>query len=113
MSAFTPLGEFELDGIRCEWFVRHYAGASNAYENHRGLSACVRVAGKQSKELIVDFDIGDYFFRKKPPSTVAFQSRLQECVRAALASGWKPESRGKPFRVNATELAAQSGVVAT
>lgn len=103
MSRFKTSGEFEIESFRYDWSVRHYSGASTPYENLRGVSAGVRLQGKKAKELIVDFALNDYFFAK-PKSTSAFEERLQRCVRGALEIGWKPESKGKPFRVNAEDV---------
>jgi len=103
MSRFIPSGEFEIDSVRYNWSVRHYAGASNAYENLRGLSANVRLKEKNTKELIIDFPLPDYFFTK-PSSTTEFVERLRRCVRGATELGWKPESKGKPFRVKAEDV---------
>lgn len=103
MSRFKTSGEFEFESVRYEWTVRHYSGASTPYENLRGVSASVSLKEKKAKELIVDFALRDYFFAK-PKSTAAFVERLQRCVRGALELGWKPESKGKPFRVSAEDV---------
>jgi len=103
MSRFQPFGEFEVDSVFYVWRVRHYASASSPYENVQGVSACVRLRGKCAKELVIDFPVRDYFFRK-PSSTTAFEERLRKCIRGAIEIGWKPDSRGKAFRVKVEEV---------
>lgn len=103
MARFKTSGEFEVEFVRYVWKVRHYAGASTPYENLRGVSASVAIQGKNTKELIVDFPLEDYFFTK-PKSTAVFERRLQRCVVGALELGWEPESRGKPYRVRSGDV---------
>ena len=99
MSEFKPSGEFLIESARYEWNVRHYAGASTPYSNHCGLSASIRLQAEGSRELIVDFPIRGYFFSSKPKSAAEFEKRLREIIPHAIEAGWKPESRGKPFRL--------------
>jgi hypothetical protein len=105
MSRFKPSGEFELDSARYDWSVRHYAGASTPYSNLRGVSASIWLREKIAKELIIDFPLKDYFF-VKPKSTAEFERRLQRYVGGAIELGWKPATKGKPFRVNAEDIDA-------
>lgn len=106
MSRFKDTGEFEINSIQYIWRVRHYAGASTAYENHRGISVSVSLKEKIAKELIIDFPVKDYFFSTRPKSTAEFKERLVKCVYGALELGWNPESKGKPFRVSSVDAEA-------
>ena len=103
MSRFKPSGELQIESASYAWSVRHYGGASTPYENLRGVSASVRLQAKITKELIIDFPLRDYFF-SKPRSTAAFEERLRKCIRGAIDRGWKPDSKGKPFRVAIEEV---------
>lgn len=103
MSRFKPSGEVQIESARYSWSVRHYAGASTPYENLRGVSTSVRLQAKIAKELIIDFPLRDYFF-SKPKSTAAFEERLRKCIRGAIVLGWRPESKGKPFRVTVEDI---------
>jgi hypothetical protein len=96
MSLTTVSGGFEVDGACYEWTVRHFAGGSNP----RGMSARVRLHENNSKELVVDFAAEDPATTKQ---ALIFQKRLQQCVRKAIEMGWNPESRGKPFHVDAED----------
>ncbi|MCD6052354.1 MAG: hypothetical protein K0Q55_3772 [Verrucomicrobia bacterium] len=103
MSRFTPTGEFQLDGCRFGWSIRHYGGSSSMYGELRGVSVSVFLPGQKTRELVLEFHVQDYWFQK-PRSTTAFERRLQTCVSAAIAAGWDPESRGKAFRFAAEQL---------
>lgn len=96
-------GTFTLDSVQYNWEVRHYAGSSSPWQGERGLSLEVRRADCTRKELIVDFPAKDYP-AGKPRSPRAFELRIQKCTALALADGWEPESKGKPYRVDAVYL---------
>ncbi|HVU25863.1 MAG TPA: hypothetical protein VHE13_17160 [Opitutus sp.] len=103
MSRFATSGEIEVESVRYGWEVRHFASASSMYAPVQGISACIYLPKKRGTELIVDFPPKDYLF-VKPRSTREFEARLRKCVSGALAMGWNPEARGKPFRVDATHV---------
>jgi hypothetical protein len=103
MSRLPPSGEIELDAVRYAWEVRHIAGAPSPYNNAQGTSVSVALPGGKTKELVIDFAIADPFF-ERPKSKRELESRLIPCVRGALAQGWNPEARGKPYRVEAADV---------
>ena len=105
MSRFATSGAIEVDSARYDWAVRLFASTSSMYSPVQGISASVRLQKKGGKELIVDFPPKDYFF-VKPRSTREFEARLRRCVGGALALGWNPEARGKPFRIDAAQVEA-------
>jgi hypothetical protein len=103
MASSFPKGSFTIDSVRYDWFVRHLAGASNPYSDARGISVEVALTGVSRKEMIVDFPFKDYGFLK-PRSEAQLAERMKKCVRSALAKGWDPESKGKPYRVTSEFL---------
>jgi hypothetical protein len=103
MSRLPASGEIELDSVRYVWVVRHLAGSPSPYNNAQGASVSIALPGGKTRELVIDFAIGDPFF-ERPKSKRELESRLIPCVRGALASGWNPEARGKPYRVDAAEV---------
>ena len=103
MASSFPKGSFTIDNVRYDWFVRHLAGASNPYSDARGISIEVALSGVSRKEMIVDFPFKDYGFLK-PRSEAQLAERVKKCVRSALAKGWEPESKGKPYRVTSEFL---------
>jgi hypothetical protein len=103
MSSLPSSGEIEVDSVRYGWAVRHLQGAPGPYANAQGTSASVFLPGRKNKELVIDFAVEDPFF-ERPKSAREFEARLIPCVRGALALGWNPEARGKPYRVDAADV---------
>ena len=101
-----PRGTFKIDGVVYAWEVRNFAGSSSVYSDPHGISVEVRLDGVTRKELIMDFPFKDYGFAK-PRSMGLFEERIKKCAGFALAKGWDPESKGKPFRADVTWLEAK------
>ena len=96
-------GEFELGGVRFAWEAKRYAGIRNADSNYRSLAARIALANGVFRELVIEFHPDDY------PGQVAgsgrhLEARLIDCTQKAIDLGWRPESRGKPFRIEAAKL---------
>lgn len=98
--ASSSHGEVTVDGERYEWEVNHYAGATSPDEKHRTIAARVRAKEGGGRELLVDFPNTATWFRK-PRVTAAFEREIAGCITTAIESGWRPDSRGKPFRMGA------------
>lgn len=98
MSRFDQTGEFELDGERFAWVVKHYAGMTNSNAQYRGVTARVTLVGGNARELIVEFHPDDYP-GQRVSSVRQFEERLIENTRKGIELGWRPDSRGKPFRI--------------
>ena len=103
MSRLPASGEIELDSVRYAWEVRHLAGAPSPYAGAQGTSVSVFLPERKNKELVIDFAVADPFF-ERPKTKRELESRLIPCVRGALAQGWNPEARGKPYRVDAADV---------
>lgn len=103
MSRLPASGEIEIESVRYAWTVRHVASGGSPTNNPRGTSISVALPGGNTKELVIDFAVEDPFF-ERPKSRRELESRLIPCVRGALASGWDPEARGKPYRVDAGDV---------
>ncbi len=69
----------------------------------RGITARVSLAEAATRELVIEFDPQDYP-AKRPASPAQLAARIQECTQQAIDAGWRPESRGKPFRFTADRL---------
>jgi len=98
-----PQGTFKLDGVVYAWEVRNFAGAANPWVDPHGISVEVRLDGVTRKELIMDFPFKDYGFAK-PKSMGVFEERIKKNAKYAVAKGWDPESKGKPFRADVVWL---------
>jgi hypothetical protein len=103
MSRFKRSGEIELHGETFVWNIRHWGGVSRLGEDLRGISVSVNHDTREGRELVLDFDVADYWF-KKPQSHGEFQKRLIATVELAITGGWDPDSRGKAFRFSVPEL---------
>lgn len=104
-----PKGTFKIDSVIYGWEVRHFAGSTSPYADAHGISVGVMLDGVTRKELVIDFPFKDYGFAK-PRSMGVFEERIKKCAKFALAKGWDPESKGKPFRVGADWLEAKDTV---
>lgn len=105
MSRLDSSGSFTIGAERFTWMVKHYAGEFSSDTNFRGISARVCLEGAKFRELVIDFDRQDYPL-KRPASSQHFESRLKEYTEKAIEAGWRPDSRGKPFRIAADKLPA-------
>jgi hypothetical protein len=110
MGKFKHSGIVSIGNTEYQWHVRHWGGASNAYENQRGLSVSVCAEPGRTKELLVEFAFTDYFF-EPPPQQAEFERRLGAAVEAAIEAGWRPLARGKAF-VFTVPAKAQQGAPA-
>jgi hypothetical protein len=96
-------GTVTVDGCEYSWEYRH----SSRFDSSVGLcgpSVAVSLRPDHTRDLIIDFPISAFDAKGRPPSAI-LASRLASVVRSALAAGWDPESRGKPFRFNVTDPA--------
>ena len=103
MSKLDSSGQFTLGAEKFSWIVKHYSGESSADRNFRGISARVCLVGANCRELVIEFDRDDYPL-KRPASSPQFEARLKEYTQKAVEEGWRPDSRGKPYRIVAETL---------
>lgn len=103
MSRFDLAGEFQSGEQRFSWIVKHYAGMKDADSNYRGVSARVTLAEGGFRELVIEFHPDDYA-GQRPSSGRHFEARLVQCTQEAIEAGWRPASRGKPFRFAADPM---------
>ena len=102
MAGAELTGQFELGGSRFRWSAKRYAGTRDPGSNYRPLTARITRADGVYRELVVEFHPDDY------PGQVAVSSRdlegrLIEYTQKAIDLGWRPDSRGKPFRIEAEQ----------
>lgn len=98
MGAFRDHGVITVDGDDYHWRVRHWVGGpvKGAGGGCGGLSVSVSTDPGKRRELIVEFPYVE-FGQGKPKSEVGFALRLQGCIEAAIADGYRPNSRGRPW----------------
>lgn len=103
MSKLDSSGQFSIGAETFTWVVRHYAGESSTDNDFRGISARVSLRGANCRELVIEFDRRDYPL-KRPAVSKSFEARLKEYTQKAVEEGWRPDSRGKPYRIVAERL---------
>jgi hypothetical protein len=92
-----------VDGIEYSWEYRHGC-RFDSEAGLCGLSVLVRLRPTHTRDLIIDFPISTFGMKGKPQNAILVR-HLTTIIRLALANGWKPESRGKPFRFNVPDTA--------
>ena len=103
MSRLDSSGQFQLGADKFKWSVKHYGGEVAVNTHIRGISARVCLAGENTRELVIEFDAQDYP-PKRPAAPAQLAIRIQEYTAKAIAAGWRPDSRGKPFHFVADPL---------
>jgi hypothetical protein len=74
--------------------------------DHQGIAISVRKAGPERRELVMKYPyIGanvstNWRLPDRPKVTTAI---VEKGIRAAIAVGWDPDERGKPFMVDISE----------
>lgn len=96
MAAFKDSGVIVIDEDEYHWHVRHLLGAPLADGGQGGISVSVSTDPGKRRELIVEFPFAEFGFAK-PKSEPQFAKRLQGCIEAAIAEGWRANSRGRPW----------------
>lgn len=88
-------GTLEVDGWPLRWTLKsEQIWLPNG--EHVGLRLSVERTDETARELILE-----YPFREMPGGKIERPDpdphRIADDVRAAIAEGWKPKSRGRPF----------------
>jgi hypothetical protein len=94
-------GTLKVEGIEYFWEFRH----ATRFDSNVGLcgpSVVVCLRPTQTRDLIIDFPYSTFDPKGKPRRAILMH-HLTSVIRSALAIGWEPESRGKPFRFNVTD----------
>jgi len=88
-------GLVEVDGVHYEWAVEREPQWCTA-DGWRGMVVSVRQVDRP-REALLEFPVpkagNGSPYRRRPQVNDAI---ARNCVRAALAAGWDPTSRGKP-----------------
>lgn len=102
MSRFDLSGEFQIGSDHFQWIAKYYAGFADADADFRGILARISLVGGKTRELFIEFHPHDYPSKRPPEGP--FEERLIEYTQKAIDQGWRPDSRGKPFRIEAEKL---------
>jgi hypothetical protein len=88
-----------VDGSEFRWRVHREPQWCTA-DGWKGLSICIELAeGSPHRQLLLQYPFevkerGSTPHRQRPQIS---EARLTANIRQAVAAGWKPDSRGKPF----------------
>ena len=87
-----------VDGVRYEWWI-HRRPTWCTGEGWKGLALAVQPAEFPARKLFLEFppELDTHISSQKRPRPSVSERRLTESIRAALAAGWEPSSRGRPF----------------
>jgi hypothetical protein len=88
-----------IDGEDYFWEVRH-GWMVDSGVGLKGVSVSVWRRPGSTRELIVDFPFS-VFGLDHSPKEADLIAALIPAVKAAIVSGWKPDSRGRTFRFTA------------
>ncbi|MFT3730124.1 MAG: hypothetical protein QM780_01695 [Hyphomicrobium sp.] len=97
-------GSFALDGTDYEWEFRREPRWRTGY-GLQGHQVAVRAVKAGGREALLQFPIPKKVallrrdYRHRPQ---VHQAEVEAAVRLALATGWDPFARGKPFHVDVT-----------
>jgi hypothetical protein len=97
----------EIDGVSLVWYL-HREQQCFTPEWWKGVAIHVRVAVGVRKELHLDYPPivakKTGIAAKKPTQPRIDPARVESHIREAMAAGWDPGSRGKPFVYQVGEL---------
>jgi hypothetical protein len=96
----TIEGTAAADGLKLVWELLSEPQYSNSGDGRIGLRIGVRVADAATRELIIEYpyptDSGG-LPKPVPQRPPVSQPMVERSINEALAAGWDPSSRGKPF----------------
>ena len=93
-----------IDGVPLIWRL-HREQNWTTDEKAVGLAIHVQVVGRVRRELYLEYPVvrkhSAPALTARPPIAAA---KVADHIREAIAAGWDPESRGKPFVYDVAEL---------
>ena len=101
-------GDAEIDGFKLRWSLRSEPQRSTEH-GPEGLSIAVQRTDGSFRELILQYPIamaqrwGMSLPKIYPQRPKISAKAIEAAIRQALAGGWNPQSRGKPFVFQVSE----------
>ncbi len=96
-----------IDGFPLIWRL-HREQQEFTSDGWKGISIHVRVKEAARRELFLEYPavlaqkVG--WIRTLPPRPTIVAAKVEGHIREAIAAGWNPDSRGKPFFYQVAEL---------
>ena len=99
--------EMNIDGLSLEWNLHREQGWCGE-DRWKGMAIHVQVAGVARRELLLEYPPvrtqKDGWSRVDLRRPAIQAKRVESHIRAAMEAGWDPNSRGKPFVYQVSEL---------
>ena len=96
-----------VEGFSLFWRL-HREQQEFTSDGWKGISIHVRVVEAARRELYLEYPAvlnqKAGLFRTLPPRPTIVAAKVEGHIRQAMAAGWDPESRGKPFFYQVAEL---------
>jgi len=96
-----------IEGFSLTWHLHREQQESTA-DGWRGMSIHVKVAEIARRELFLEYPAIQTqkagWIRTEPARPAIKAAKVESHIREAMAAGWNPESRGKPFVYEVAEL---------
>jgi hypothetical protein len=88
-------GTVDVDGITYDWHLQREPHLSDD-EGWKGMTISL-LQRDTKREALLEFPAPKRLLKGLPPGRLQLDdATISRCVRAALAAGWEPMSRGKP-----------------
>jgi hypothetical protein len=97
----TLQGTVTVDDVDYDWSLQREPQWSTD-QGYKGMAVAVQLAASPARQAVLEFPFPRWSARKSTPHRQRPQvqrAQLEEGIRAALAAGWDPASKGKPFTV--------------
>jgi hypothetical protein len=85
-----------IDGDDYFWKVRH-GWLVDSGVGMKGISISVWRLPGSTRELVIDFPFSVFGLNRSPKRTDLIAA-LEPAIKAGMAAGWRPDSRGRTFR---------------
>jgi hypothetical protein len=96
-----------IDGFSLLWRL-HREQQWSSLDECKGIAIHVKVAERARRELILEYPAmmprKVSFIRVEPPQPAILPAKVEAHIREAMADGWDPDSRGKPYVYQVAEL---------
>src|SRR5579862_6037520 len=96
-----------IDGFPLIWHLRREEQRVSDQE-WRGIAIHVKVAQLAPRQLIMEYPTTVTqkagWMRAEPPRPAVTAAKVEQHIREAMAEGWDPDSRGKPYIFHVAEL---------
>jgi hypothetical protein len=98
------IGATEIEGHKLAWEL--ISEPQHTSDGYKGLTVSVRAGDATTRELLIEFPYDRTVFLPQRPTLTP--TIVEGEIRAALAQGWNPDSRGRAY-VFASDTKLETG----